>query len=70
MAHIAYDKFGIKYLSDDWFIDDIKSIREDLSVEECVEVLQKAADYFDANVGVNWEVLSYIADDLFPEGEN
>jgi hypothetical protein len=38
-------------------VNDVQSIRPDLSDEQAKEVLQMADDRFDASVGVNWDVL-------------
>jgi hypothetical protein len=50
-----------------WCVDDIKEVRADLTTEQCREVLQKLDYKHDASIGINWEVISCVADDLFPE---
>lgn len=50
-----------------WHIDDVHSIREDLTAQQCAEVLEAVGDNHDSEVGVNWDVISWHADDLFPE---
>lgn len=50
-----------------WHIDDVHNIREDLTAEQCAEVLEAVGDNHDAEVGVNWDVISWYAEDLFPE---
>jgi hypothetical protein len=40
-----------------WDISDVKSIDPNLSDDECREVLIRAKDNHDANIGINWEVL-------------
>ena len=40
-----------------WDISDVKSIDPNLSDDECREVLIRAKDDHDANIGINWEVL-------------
>ena len=47
-----------------WDISDVKSINSDLSDDECREVLIRAKDNHDANVGINWEVLETIAQNI------
>ena len=58
---------GIWYLADDWHIEDVQSVRADLDDDQAHEVLEAVADNFDANVGINWDVLEFWADELFPE---
>ena len=48
-----------------WHIDDVKSIRPDLSDEQCMEVLNMVARNHDAEAGVNWGVIEYWIDELF-----
>jgi hypothetical protein len=50
-----------------WHIDDVHSIREDLTAQQCAEVLEAVGDNHDSEVGVNWDVISWYAEDLFPE---
>ncbi len=50
-----------------WGLEDVQSIREDLSDEQASAVLQAADRCHNAEVGINWDVLRTIADDLFPE---
>ena len=50
-----------------WHIDDVHNIREDLTAEQCAEGLEAVSDNYDAEVGVNWDVISWYAEDLFPE---
>ena len=50
-----------------WHIDDVHSIREDLTAQQCAEVLEAVGDNHDSEVGVNWDVISFWAEDLFPE---
>ena len=53
----------------EWGLEDVQSIREDLSDEQASAVLQAADRCHNAEVGINWDVLRSIADDLFPEEE-
>jgi len=52
-----------------WSIDDVKSIREDLTDDQAREVLHQADRRHDAEVGINWDVLRIHADLLYPEPE-
>lgn len=49
-----------------WDIDDVKSVRPDLTDEECMAVLQEAKDNHDATIGINWDVLAAWAEELYP----
>ena len=50
----------------EWHIDDVRSIAHDIDVtdEQCMEVLWRAKEYHDANVGINWDVLRYHLDNV------
>lgn len=50
-----------------WMIDDVTSIRPDLTEEQAWEVLREADRYHDATIGINWDVLHYHAEALFGE---
>jgi len=67
MAHMAQTETGAWYLADDWHIDDVQSMRPDLNDDQCIEVLQAMADWFDANDGINWDVITMTAEQLYPQ---
>lgn len=67
MAHMTQDVTGIWYLADNWFIEDVQNVRPDLERGQCLEVLRMLADRFDANIGINWELISFWADEMYPE---
>tara|TARA_R100001082_G_scaffold106836_1_gene80102 strand:- start:452 stop:679 length:228 start_codon:yes stop_codon:yes gene_type:complete len=51
-----------------WHIDDVLSIRPDLTKEQASDVLSHACGHkHDASVGVNWDVLDTIADWHYPK---
>ena len=69
MAHMVMTHDGW-VLRDDWSIDDVQARLEDywfftLTEGECLRVLELAADSFDANVGINWEVIDSAIGTLF-----
>lgn len=66
MAHIAKTKEGVIYLADDWHIEDIQNVRPDLNDDQCADVLENLADSFDANDGINWDVIEAAAESLYP----
>jgi hypothetical protein len=61
---------GDKSISVKWSTDDVKSIRPDLSDEQCYMVLIHAKNKHNAEIGINWFVLKNIADDLYPIDTN
>ena len=52
-----------------WCIDDVKSIRPDLSDDECMDVLTYQDRKHDASMGVSWDTLEWCAHYLFPKKE-
>ena len=58
-----------KTLQDPWSVDDVLNQRPDLTEEQSCEVLAFIADNFDANIGINWDVIDSAAEYLFPEEE-
>ena len=48
-----------------WCIEDVQAVRPDLTNEQAWEVLKLAERYHDANIGINWDVLSCHADSRF-----
>jgi hypothetical protein len=52
-----------------WGIDDVKSVRPDLTDDQCMEVLDRCENKHDANIGINWLVIEIHADYLFPAKE-
>lgn len=48
-----------------WNIEDVKSVRPDLTDEQAREVLRFAKRHHDSNVGISWEVLESVAISLF-----
>lgn len=51
-----------------WHVDDVLSVRPDLTKAQAREVLQAVPDRHDANYGVTWDTLEIVANDLFPRG--
>lgn len=50
-----------------WHLQDVISIRPDLTLEQAAAVLQSVLENHDATIGVNWDVLERCAESLFPE---
>lgn len=60
MAHVEKVK-GKIVLRDDWHTEDVMQVAEQMGIEITEEdaewVLGDLADNFDANIGINWEVI-------------
>lgn len=54
-----------------WCIEDVQSIRPDLTDEQAGEVLSAVESHHDCNLGITWDTLCITADEMFeePEGE-
>jgi hypothetical protein len=55
------------YITIQWHIADVCEVRPDLTDKQCREVLRHSKDCHDATIGINWEVIRTVADDLFPQ---
>ena len=71
MARFIFDSNNDEYvLRDEWSIDDVRNVIETENIDEaehftdgdCLNVLRLVADGHDANVGVNWRVVSSAVD--------
>ena len=49
-----------------WSIEDVQELRPDLNDDQCWQVLQRCKRVHDCNYGFTWELIEYLADDLFP----
>jgi hypothetical protein len=52
-----------------WKIDDVLSVRPDLTKSQASMVLNYLKRKHDAEVGINWEVIGIVCDFLFPEND-
>lgn len=56
-----------------WNIDDVQSVRPDLTDNQAWDVLQRCKFVHDCEVGFNWLLIEIVADDMYPrdaiEGE-
>jgi hypothetical protein len=59
-----------KTLQDPWCVDDVLQQRPDLTEAQACEVLAFMADKFDANIGINWDVIDSAAEYLFPQKDS
>jgi hypothetical protein len=49
-----------------WNIDDVLSIRPDLTEKQASDILNNLKKNHDANDGINWGTIEIVADILFP----
>lgn len=49
-----------------WCVEDVQSLRPDLDEEESWHVLQRCRKVHDCNHGFTWDLIQYVADDLYP----
>lgn len=47
-----------------WNVKDILSLDDSLTVEQCIEALNYVEENFDANIGINWNVLQNAIDKI------
>lgn len=59
------EELGVIILS--WSTEDVLAIRPDLTEEQAAQVLAAADRRHDATIGINWDVLEFHAEWLFPE---
>lgn len=52
-----------------WSIEDVQSVRPDLTGDQAWQVLRRCERVHDCEIGFNWLLIETIADDLFPEPE-
>ena len=55
---------------DVWQVSDVRGRRPDLDDEQCWEVLRSIERNHNAEVGINWDVIDFVADTLYPEPDN
>ena len=66
MAKVVFEN-NQYILRDDWSIEDVRNVIECNNIEEaecftdddCVRVLQRVAENFDANYGITWDSIEY-----------
>ncbi|MCC7290444.1 MAG: hypothetical protein IT449_00110 [Phycisphaerales bacterium] len=50
-----------------WSIEDVQSVRPDLTDDQSWHVLQRCIRAHDCEVGFNWMLIECVADDLYPK---
>ena len=53
-----------------WSAEDVKQECEWLTDEQALDVLQAIEHRHDACIGINWEVIYYTAEQMYPKKEN
>jgi len=66
MATLVTDK-GVPYIEDVWDLNDIRNVANDYEDEEFTEeelifAMEMVVDDFDANCGINWQVIENALD--------
>lgn len=68
MAHVKYTEDNIPYISNDWHIEDVEMMCEQMEVtlteDEMEDVLHSVANSFDANYGITWDSFEYAIDSI------
>ena len=60
----------LKKLVTTWCVNDVQTVRTDLTDEQAFEVRIRVDRYFDADYGISWDTLKITADDLFPKEQD
>jgi hypothetical protein len=71
MAHLVKEN-GKLIIRDEWHEFDIQSVAEDnhdttLTPEQMLKVMELIIQSFDANIGIDWEVISSAIDQILEE---
>lgn len=53
-----------------WHVEDVFYRRPDLTVDQCREVLCLVDRSINPEIGINWDVIDSMADDLYPKPDN
>jgi hypothetical protein len=76
MAKVVFEN-NEYILRDDWSIEDVRNVIECNNIEEaesftdedCVSVLQRVADNFDANYGITWDSIDFVINQFIEESK-
>ena len=73
MAHLLTLPDGTIELHDVWGYDDVNNVQScrdepELTDKQCKAVLELVANTFDADIGVNWDVLENAIDEVLKRG--
>ena len=74
MAHIKHTEDGTPYISNDWHVEDVESVCEQMEVtlteDEMEDVLHSVANSFDANYGISWGNFEYAIQNIIDGRKN
>ena len=56
-----------KQISINWHLDDVLSVRPNLTKLQASTVLEHIKKNHNATVGINWDVIEIVSDILFPD---
>lgn len=54
-----------KKISIVWHIEDVLSVKSTLTAQEASLVLKHLKEHHDASIGINWDTIEIVADNLF-----
>lgn len=61
---------GALVLRDDWHVEDILNQGPWLTTEQAEDILDSLADRFDANSGINWDIIDFWIEYTYPCPDN
>ena len=68
MAHVKYTEDNTPYISNDWHIEDVEMMCEQMEVtlteDEMEDVLHSVANSFDSNYGITWDSFEYAIENI------
>lgn len=74
MAHVKYTEDNTPYISNDWHIEDVEMMCEQMEVtltkDEMEDVLHSVANSFDANYGITWDSFESAIDSIVWSKDN
>ena len=65
-----YKRNDANVLYDVWYLEDVQCRRPDLAEDACRKILKSLDYHHDSCIGINWDFIDSVADNLFPEPEN
>ena len=58
---------NLEKITIEWTIGDVFDINESLTRQEAMEILRRAKEKYDANIGLNYDILETYVDDIIDE---
>jgi hypothetical protein len=52
-----------------WDVEDVQMLRPDLDDYQAMTVLDAVQNGHDANIGVNWDLIQFWIDNIYPQNE-